>query len=102
MHITIVYVHVKEQHINEFVEATRENHEASTEELGNQRFDVMQEDIDPTKFILYEAYDSIEDAALHKNTEHYKKWRETVADWMASPRSGIVYKGLFPEIGDTW
>lgn len=102
MHVTLVYVHVKEAHIDEFIAATRTNHELSTEELGNQRFDVLQQDVDPTRFVLYEAYDSIEDATAHKSTPHYQAWRKEVADWMASPREGIVYKALLPEIGDQW
>ncbi|MDH5650088.1 MAG: antibiotic biosynthesis monooxygenase, partial [Gammaproteobacteria bacterium] len=84
------------------IEATRLNHEASTDELGNQRFDVLQMDSDPTRFVLYEAYDSVEDATAHKMTSHYLQWRKTVADWMASPREGIVYKCLYPQIGDQW
>ncbi len=98
MHVTIVNVSVKSDHINDFIEASRLNHEASIQELGNRRFDVLQSSEDPTHFILYEAYISADAAAEHKKTAHYLQWRETVADWMASPRKGIPYTGLFPVI----
>ena len=96
MKVTIVHVHVKSEHVEAFVEATRLNHEASVKEPGNLRFDVLQLAEDPTRFVLYEAYASTEDAAAHKVTQHYKIWRETVAEWMATPRKGVSYQGLFP------
>jgi len=97
MHVTLVHVHVKPEHIDDFIEATRLNHEASVKEGGNRRFDVLQSAEDPAKFVLYEAYVSADDAAAHKQTAHYLAWRETVADWMAAPRQGIGYHGLFPQ-----
>ena len=96
MHVTLVRVCVKPGHIDEFIEATRLNHEASVQESGNRRFDVLQSADDPASFVLYEAYASAEDAAAHKQTPHYLAWRDTVADWMAEPRQGVVYKGLYP------
>ncbi len=96
MHVTLVYVHVKKDHIDDFIRASRANHEASVREPGNRRFDVLQSAEDPSRFVLYEAYASAEDAAAHKKTPHYLKWRETVADWMAEPRNGITYNGLLP------
>ena len=96
MQVTIVHVSVKPDHVDDFIEASRLNHEASVAEPGNRRFDVLQSADDPTRFVLYEAYESIAEAARHKETAHYKQWRETVADWMAQPREGVPYKGLFP------
>ncbi|WGS85954.1 antibiotic biosynthesis monooxygenase [Methylomonas sp. UP202] len=97
MHVTLVHVHVKPEHIDDFIAATRLNHLASVQEAGNRRFDVLQTPDDPSQFILYEVYASAEDAAAHKQTEHYLAWRDTVADWMAQPRRGVPYKALFPE-----
>ncbi|MGD2117553.1 MAG: antibiotic biosynthesis monooxygenase [Chromatiales bacterium] len=96
MYVTLVHVSVKPEHINAFIEATRLNHEASVQEAGNRRFDVLQSTDDPASFVLYEAYASQQDAAAHKQTAHYLQWRDTVADWMAQPRQGVQYNGLFP------
>jgi len=96
MHVTIVHIHVKTDHIDDFIEATRRNHEASIQENGNRRFDVLQSSEKPGWFVLYEAYDSAEDAAAHKQTEHYATWRDTVAEWMEIPRKGLPFTGLFP------
>jgi autoinducer 2-degrading protein len=96
MHVTLVEVHVKPEHVDDFIAATKHNHDASTRETGNRRFDVLQALDDPTRFILYEAYASEAEAAAHKSTAHYLSWRETVAEWMAEPRRGISWRGLFP------
>ncbi len=98
MHVTLVYVHVVAEHVNDFIAATRANHQASVQEPGNRRFDVLQSADEPTRFVLYEAYASAQDAQAHKQTPHYLQWRDTVAEWMASPRTGVPYQGLCPEI----
>ncbi len=96
MHVTIVHVKVKAEHVQDFIAASKQNHEGSVKEPGNRRFDVLQDANDSTRFVLYEAYASAADAAAHKNSAHYLQWRDTVAPWMESPRQGVSYRGLFP------
>ena len=96
MHVTVVYVHVKPENVDDFIRASLDNARESVKEPGNMRFDVLQSPDDPAAFILYEAYKTAEDAAAHKNTPHYLKWRATVTDWMAEPRKGVPYNGLIP------
>ena len=62
MHVTLVHVAVKPDHIDDFIELTRQNHEASIQETGNRRFDVLQSSDNPEQFVLYEAV--IEVAAI--------------------------------------
>jgi autoinducer 2-degrading protein len=100
MHTTLVHVQVKPEHIDGFIAACRRNHEASIREPGNRRFDILQLVADPTRFVLYEAYDNAASAAAHKQTGHYHAWREAVNDWMALPREGVQYRGLFPTGSD--
>jgi autoinducer 2-degrading protein len=99
---TLVHVYVKEEYIDQFIEATLENHRASIQEPGNLRFDVLQDDENPAKFTLYEAYESEEAAAAHKKTEHYKKWKEKVADWMDKPREGVKHQIVAPKDKSAW
>ncbi|KAF0114426.1 MAG: antibiotic biosynthesis monooxygenase [Rhodospirillaceae bacterium] len=91
MHVTLVHVTVKPDQVADFITASLANHRASIQESGNRRFDILQFPDEPTRFILYEAYASAEDAAAHKATAHYKTWREGVADMMATPREGIQW-----------
>jgi autoinducer 2-degrading protein len=97
MHVTLVHVHVKPEQLEPFIAATRRNHEDSVREPGNVRFDVMQSEDDPTRFLLLEVFRDEESAAAHKTTQHYLTWREKVAAWMASPREGHRYRLLAPE-----
>ena len=96
MIIVHVLVHVKEDKIEEFKKATIENAQNSVKESGIARFDVVQQQDDPTRFVLVEVYRTAEDPARHKETAHYKKWRDTVADMMAEPRRGIKLNNVFP------
>ena len=96
MYVTLVHVDVIPEHINDFIAACQDNHLASIRETGNRRFDILQSAEHPEKFVLYEAYASMAEAQAHKDTSHYLNWRTKVADWMASPRQGIVYQGLLP------
>lgn len=102
MIVTCVTVYVKGEHINDFIQATIKNHEGSVKESGNMRFDVLQSTDDPARFLLYEAFESEEEAAAHKNTRHYLKWRETVAEWMAKPREGVPHKVICPDDRSKW
>ena len=97
MHVTLVHVRVKPEFPGDFIRASEANHRGAVREPGNRRFDVLQSADDPTRFLLYEAYESAEAAAAHKSTAHYLAWRDAVAPWMAEPRKGVAYKGLLPE-----
>ena len=97
MHTTLVKIDVKIEFVERFIAATQLNHEASVQESGNVRFDVLQMADTPNQFILYEAYRNASAALAHKETADYLTWRETVAGWMASPRQGVQYAGLFSQ-----
>ena len=99
MYIVHVHVHVKPEFVDTFKQATVENASNSVQEEGVARFDVVQQADDPTRFILVEVYKSVEASAAHKETAHYLKWRDTVADMMAEPRQGIKYSNVFPDDG---
>jgi len=96
MLIVNVFVHVKIEFVEAFKTATLENARNSLQEPGIARFDIIQQQDDPTRFVLVEVYRTSEDPARHKETAHYQKWRDTVADMMAEPRSSIKYANVFP------
>jgi (4S)-4-hydroxy-5-phosphonooxypentane-2,3-dione isomerase len=96
MVITFVHAAVKPDRIEDFRRATLENAENSIREPGVIRFDVFQRKDDPERFVLVEIYRTAGDPAKHKETAHYRIWRDTVADWMAEPREGVQYAPVFP------
>jgi autoinducer 2-degrading protein len=77
--------------------ATLENAQNSKQESGIARFDVIQQQDDPTRFVLVEVYRTPNDPAQHKETAHYQKWRDAVANMMAEPRTSITYTNVFPD-----
>jgi (4S)-4-hydroxy-5-phosphonooxypentane-2,3-dione isomerase len=97
MYIVHVHVKVKNESIEAFKNASVENAQNSILETGIARFDVIQQQDDPTRFVLIEVYRTAEDPAKHKETAHYAKWRDNVADMMAEPRYALKYNNIFPE-----
>lgn len=100
MVVTCVHVNVKKENVQDFIQATKKNHDHSINESGNMRFDFLQSHENDTAFLLYEAYETKEAAAAHKETAHYMEWRDKVSNWMAIPRKGIQYKGIAPGTED--
>lgn len=97
MLIVHVFVHVKPDQVDAFLTATLENARNSVQEPGIARFDVIRQKYDPTRFVLVEVYRTPDDPARHKETAHYQKWRDTVADMMAEPRTSVKYENVFPD-----
>lgn len=97
MFIVHVHVHVKPEFVEAFKEATLENARNSVKEPGVARFDVIQQADDPTRFVLVEVYRTSDDPAKHKETAHYRKWRDTVEGMMEEPRRSVKYTNIFPE-----
>ena len=97
MLIVHVFVHVKPEQVEAFRTASLENARNSVQEPGIARFNVIQQQDDPTRFVLVEVYRTSEDTGKHKETAHYQKWRDTVAEMMAEPRTSIKYTNVFPD-----
>jgi autoinducer 2-degrading protein len=95
----IVHVHIRvlSDFAESFKQATIENARNSVLEPGITRFDVIQQVDDPTRFVLVEVYRTADASAAHKLTAHYEKWRDTVQDMMAEPRSSVKYNNTFPD-----
>ena len=96
MLIVHVFVHVKPESVEAFKAASLDNARNSIQEPGIARFDVIQQTDDPTRFMLVEVYRTVEATAQHKETAHYARWRDAVAEMMAEPRSSVKYSNLFP------
>jgi quinol monooxygenase YgiN len=97
MLVVHVQVQVKPEAVEAFKQATLANAKASVQEPGIARFDVIQRQDDPTKFVLVEVYRTPAAPAAHKETAHYAAWRDAVAPMMAIPRSSVKYDNVFPE-----
>jgi quinol monooxygenase YgiN len=101
MLIVQVHVQVKPESVEAFKQATLANAQESAKEPGIARFDVVQQQDDPTRFVLVEAYRNVPATAAHKETRHYQTWRDAVAPMMAEPRSSVKFTNVFPN-DDGW
>ncbi len=100
MLVVMVHVHVKPEFVDSFKEATLENAANSVKEAGIARFDIVQQNDDPTRFVLVEVYRSADAPAKHKETPHYRRWANTVMEMMAEPRASVKFTNLFPPDSD--
>jgi autoinducer 2-degrading protein len=91
MHIVHVAVHVKPEHVDAFVAATQLNAANSRKEPGVTRFEVLRVKDTANRFVLVEHYKTLEDQLKHRETAHYRAWRDVVADMMAEARSATVF-----------
>jgi (4S)-4-hydroxy-5-phosphonooxypentane-2,3-dione isomerase len=100
MLIVHVHVQVNPESVGAFIEATIENARNSIQEPGVARFDVIQQTGEPTRFVLVEVYRDEAATKSHKETAHYKKWRDAVAPMMSGSRTSVEFSNLFPEDND--
>ena len=97
MLVVHVHVHVKPECAEAFKQVTLTNAQESLKEPGIARFDVVQQQDDPTRFVLVEVYRDANAAAAHKETKHYPVWRDAAAPMMAEPRFSVKFNSLFPD-----
>jgi (4S)-4-hydroxy-5-phosphonooxypentane-2,3-dione isomerase len=102
MLVVHVHVHVRPGDIEGFLEATRQNARASLTEPGVLRFDVIRDEADPGHVVLVEVYLDGAAAAAHKETEHYARWRDAVAELMVRPRESVKFSAVFPPAEAGW
>lgn len=91
-----VFIEVKAECVERFIAATEENAGNSLQEPGIARFDLIQQQDDPVRFVLVEVYRDAEASRRHKETTHYARWRDTVTEMMAVPRSSVKYTTVYP------
>ena len=101
MLIVHVQVRVKPECIEAFRAASVENARHSRQEPGIARFEVVQQREDPTRFVFVEVFRTDDAPAAHRETAHYKQWRELADPMMAEPRTSAKYAEVFPE-SDAW
>src|ERR1043166_2717339 len=100
MIIVHVHVRVRPEHIEAFKQATIANAHASLLEVGIARFDVLQQQNDLTRFVLVEAYRTVQAQAAHKETQHYQTWRDMVAPKVGGEKGSWKFYNLFSKSQD--
>ncbi len=81
----------------DFRKASMENAKGSIQEAGVARFDVLQEQEEPSRFLLVEEYYTPKDQLKHRETAHFKKWKSETAEMLAEPYTFKKYNNISPE-----
>ena len=72
MHVVLVLLTVKTEFLEEFERALLHNARESVQrDPGCVRFDVSQQQDDPSRWVLYEVYDAPEAHAAHRRSPHF-------------------------------
>jgi quinol monooxygenase YgiN len=91
-----VFIHVKAERLQEFLALTVDNASHTLEEPGALRFDVLQQQDDPTRIVFVESYRNAAAHAAHKETAHYQRWKASADEMMAETRKSVRYTQVFP------
>jgi len=102
MLVLCVDIRVKPEQRDAFIKATRANHLGTRGEPGNLRFDVLANEEDANRFMLYEVYKDKTALEAHQKQPHYLAWREAAEPMMAAPRTRQKLLSLFPEAEKDW
>ena len=90
----IVHAHIKTEFIDAFKAATLINAASSLKEPGVARFELLQQQDDPARFVLCEAYRDADAPAKHKESAHYNAWIATVGEMFVTPRTRAFYTSI--------
>ena len=92
-----VTINVKEEHLDEFTQASFGDAQGSVrDEPGCFRFDINQDADVPTRFYLYEVYRDEEAFQAHLEAPHFKKWISIVKPMFDSEIRKVSMKTVFP------
>ena len=87
MRILHVYLNIQPDKIDAFKELARFNAANSTQEPGCLRFEALQKEDEPTRFMLIEHY--VDEAAIesHRQTDHFARWSREIGDLVTADRT---------------
>ncbi|WP_417069817.1 putative quinol monooxygenase [Niveibacterium terrae] len=94
MIVAQVVFSVKPDRVEDFVRSTMDNVMHSRREAGVVSFGFYKVKDSASSFLLFEQYRSAEDQVAHRETAHYKRWKESVADLLACPYTVALLDSL--------
>ena len=97
MFVLVVSLRVKPDRDRQFLAAIKANAAASLrDEPGCRRFDVLRDNADPHRYLLYEMYDDEAVFQAHRNMPHFPVWRRAAAecvDEQVNTATSLVFPG---------
>lgn len=90
-HIAVIPMLVKQNCIDKFIETFDCNAKCSRKEDGVVRFEAMQSAQAKNEFLIIEVYKTADDQLKHRETSHYKIFKENVSELLKEPYSPAIY-----------
>ncbi len=91
MIIQQIFLTVKPSSVKEFIDYTMDNVVNSNREPGVKRFEFFKEKDSGNRFMLFEIFNTVEDQNSHRESAHYKKWKDKTADLLEIPYTRTVF-----------
>ena len=92
-----VTIKIKDGFVDQFKQASLKDSQGSVkDEPGCFRFDILQNNEHQNEFHLYEVYENPHALDAHRDTPHYKKWRQTVEPWFDGELNRVSMNTIFP------
>jgi quinol monooxygenase YgiN len=94
MFVLLASFHVRPEHVEQFIEAAKDDARHSFgDEPGCHRFDVIQDRADNTRVSFYEVYQDEAAFEQHKQMPHFARWRKaTESDWYTEPSNVTFFE----------
>jgi autoinducer 2-degrading protein len=87
MYVVIVFLEARREHVAALRHALLSEARNSLEkEAACRQFDVSEDPLEPSSFLIYEVYDSETAFKAHLETEHFGAFSSMTAPWVASKR----------------
>ncbi|MGX7418698.1 putative quinol monooxygenase [Carnobacterium gallinarum] len=84
---------IKPEERENFLKDIQTTIRASREEVGNQRYELMQSIEDSTKFTMLEIWTDQDAIAKHQISPHYQEFNKKAANWVvAAPIISLFQK----------
>lgn len=90
----IVHIDIKPEYIYECIVATKIAQEKTLQETGCHLYTINKDKNTFSSIFLVEVYENNDAIEIHKNTQHFIEWRDTVEPYMNKPRSITKYESF--------
>lgn len=91
MIIQVVHLEVQPDKMDAFLEEARLITAESRKEVGVVQFDLLKNESEPNKFMLYEVYKSKQALEAHRLTGHFIRWVDKGVPNLTGERIRVIY-----------
>lgn len=93
MYFLVVSLEIKPEHRQDFIKAAlQDGQDSCLNEPGTRRFDLIQDESNPNRFYLSEAYEDKAAFEAHANGPYFQAYFAAVSDYYAQ-KSTVLVRG---------